>query len=461
MSEFEHFYEELGLSEQVNWLLNERDEHEYAVHPNWIRTTPTKSASIAAETKFCSPEIVKEFDQIEANFKRLKDIQRRRLRKNINPLEAISHISHFTRPTIKFFNLDYLLSNAPSMGQSILPPMQPQYTEDTPVFYYAELDCATFSGFSDFLQTRCTSADAAASIVGILLAGREGRIDRNPSMFVHCIPNAMNMKAYEIGEFIAFARQQSYGGVHLVVADGTFVVHDRIMPKELLCKKYHLVQVSLALEILRPHGTFIMKMFDTLTPYTVGLIFLLHQCFRAVSIVKPTAMRPGNGERYLVCRWMKTDLAMIPKHLQRIFRIMDATGFRGDVIEIVPLRCMESDKIFMKFMRDSNESIMPREIIAMRQMLDAEGSVSSRSSLNAPPAEEMKEHFRKLWDIPLRKREDLPFLRSNMSAAKKGSPKTYVAPVDVDRRPPSPTPSVLQSYLDIWNSGGSENNYDG
>jgi hypothetical protein len=43
-------------------------------------------------------------------------------------------------------------------------------------------------------------------------------------------------------------------------------------------------------------------MFDTVLPFTLAQVQLMHHLFEAVALVKPNQSRPANGEKYLVCR---------------------------------------------------------------------------------------------------------------------------------------------------------------
>lgn len=49
--------------------------------------------------------------------------------------------------------------------------------------------------------------------------------------------------------------------------------------QEVLSKQLYICQCLMALEIIRPHGYFVTKMFDLFTSFSVGLIFLMYLCF--------------------------------------------------------------------------------------------------------------------------------------------------------------------------------------
>lgn len=49
--------------------------------------------------------------------------------------------------------------------------------------------------------------------------------------------------------------------------------------QEVLSKQLYLCQCLMALEIVRTHGHFVTKLFDVLTPFSVGLIYMIYKCF--------------------------------------------------------------------------------------------------------------------------------------------------------------------------------------
>lgn len=50
--------------------------------------------------------------------------------------------------------------------------------------------------------------------------------------------------------------------------------------QEVLSKRLYVCQCYTALNALRPSGHFVVKMFDLFTPFSVGLLFLMHHCFQ-------------------------------------------------------------------------------------------------------------------------------------------------------------------------------------
>jgi cap1 methyltransferase len=72
--------------------------------------------------------------------------------------------------------------------------------------------------------------------------------------------------------------------------------------QEILSHQLYLCQCLVALNIVRPQGHFVVKLFDVFTPFSVGLLWLMRRAFHQICIFKPNTSRPANSERYLVCK---------------------------------------------------------------------------------------------------------------------------------------------------------------
>lgn len=150
--------------------------------------------------------------------------------------------------------------------------------------------------------------------------------------------------------------------------------------QEVLSKNIYLCQCLLALNILRPHGSFVTKTFDVFTPFSVGLLFLMYLCFEkgnfyllwtffkriitlitrffSVGIIKPNSSRPANSERYFVCNNFKIhpQTNIIREYLWKIvIRLWEIRTLPDrDVLEVVPLEVLEGEKAFLKYIIESN-----------------------------------------------------------------------------------------------------------
>lgn len=111
------------------------------------------------------------------------------------------------------------------------------------------------------------------------------------------------------------------GGVDLVVADGGFLAARDRHDQELVVYRLIVCEVLGMLRVLRPGGWFVCKLFDSVLPCTVALLYCLSTIFEAITIVctrlgvaalvvsdnisvqiKPPTSRPASGESYVICK---------------------------------------------------------------------------------------------------------------------------------------------------------------
>lgn len=89
---------------------------------------------------------------------------------------------------------------------------------------------------------------------------------------------------------------------YLVTADGGFDEGTDFNNKEQLHYLLILSEVYTALQLQKPGGHFILKVFDILTNTSLHILYLLHCFYDEVYIYKPKTSRPTNSEKYIVCK---------------------------------------------------------------------------------------------------------------------------------------------------------------
>jgi len=111
------------------------------------------------------------------------------------------------------------------------------------------------------------------------------------------------------------SRQTGGSMLHVVMADGGFDVSGLENIQEVMNKQLLLAQCAAALTTLRVGGHFVCKAFDLFTPFSAGLLYLMHTAFERVCIYKPAQSRPANSERYLVCEGKRDGTQPLAEHL--------------------------------------------------------------------------------------------------------------------------------------------------
>ncbi|XP_060924318.1 cap-specific mRNA (nucleoside-2'-O-)-methyltransferase 2 [Limanda limanda] len=89
--------------------------------------------------------------------------------------------------------------------------------------------------------------------------------------------------------------------VDLVTADGSFDCQENPDEQEALVASLHYCEVTAALLLLSPGGSFVLKMFTLYEDSSTCLLYLLNCCFSSVNVFKPATSKAGNSEVYVVC----------------------------------------------------------------------------------------------------------------------------------------------------------------
>ena len=101
--------------------------------------------------------------------------------------------------------------------------------------------------------------------------------------------------------FIDYATHPYYGGkVDLFTADGGFDFSSDYTRQEKMILPLLIASTKIGLEVLKPGGTFILKIFDNYYKATQDLIYFLSCHFDQWTLYKPAMSRPCNPEQYFI-----------------------------------------------------------------------------------------------------------------------------------------------------------------
>jgi len=106
--------------------------------------------------------------------------------------------------------------------------------------------------------------------------------------------------------------KNKYGStMDFITADGGFDFSDDFNHQECNMLKLLYGQVVYAISLQKPHGCFVLKIFDTFLHATLDILAILSSVYKKVYITKPVNSRQANSEKYLVCidfmPWKATD----------------------------------------------------------------------------------------------------------------------------------------------------------
>jgi cap1 methyltransferase len=115
---------------------------------------------------------------------------------------------------------------------------------------------------------------------------------------------------YQWQNYANYVLSKEPQGVDLVMADGGIGMEseDDYQRQEFLSSRLLLTQVLPGILCVKLGGVFVCKVFDTVTLFSAQLLYILSQCFDSIILFKPCSSRPGNSERYIVCKGRKSDI---------------------------------------------------------------------------------------------------------------------------------------------------------
>lgn len=111
-----------------------------------------------------------------------------------------------------------------------------------------------------------------------------------------------NGSLYSLENIENFAQVIGAHACDYVTADGGFDFSSDFDLQENTSSFLIMCEIFTAMMLLKPGGSFLLKIFDITLPVTKTAIFILYQHFDCLTFVKPLTSRPANSEKYILAR---------------------------------------------------------------------------------------------------------------------------------------------------------------
>ncbi|KAH8295590.1 hypothetical protein KR018_006708, partial [Drosophila ironensis] len=417
--------EELEMPEPVLWLSNlGGGPLDYTVERLMEHlTTGPRKRTLDGETRYCDPALLDHILAAKTVFDDLNDNEKRRARSRCNPFEIIRSSIFLNRAAVKMANIDsmcdFMFTNPLDLaGHSLV--------DEGELLYFTDM-CAGPGGFSEYVLHR---KSWEAKGFGFTLRGaNDFKLDKffaaSPEPFdpFYGVKEDGNIFDEANQDSLnAYIRRHTPRGVHFAMADGGFSVEGQENIQEILSKQLYLCQCLTALKILREMGSFVCKLFDLFTPFSVGLVYLMYKCFRKVAIIKPNSSRPANSERYLVCKYKRPDaeISSIVAYLNTVNVLLnekysangngngngegegegegdsDNGSDDSDILELFDAQELAKDEDFVRYIVDSNNAIGHKQIVGLRKI----AAFAQNPELKETRQSEVRQECLKLWSLP-------------------------------------------------------------
>ena len=97
------------------------------------------------------------------------------------------------------------------------------------------------------------------------------------------------------------------GKMNIITGDGGFDFSYQYPQQEEISTKLIFCQIAFAISMQKTGGTFILKMYDTFTKFSIDILYLLSTLYDSVHIIKPNTSRFANSEKYIVCKQFRCE----------------------------------------------------------------------------------------------------------------------------------------------------------
>ncbi|KAK2555518.1 Cap-specific mRNA (nucleoside-2'-O-)-methyltransferase 2 [Acropora cervicornis] len=122
-----------------------------------------------------------------------------------------------------------------------------------------------------------------------------------------------------------------------------------------------------ALKLLDTGGMFVCHICETLTRFSVGILYMLHQLFEEITILKPVMSELSSPQRFLVCKRFKGKDSYQDYLSSVLDEHIHCKSLPIDVVESVPINLLQSEK-FYHFVKCTNEQLAHLELRSIFQL---------------------------------------------------------------------------------------------
>ena len=173
--------------------------------------------------------------------------------------------------------------------------------------------------------------------------------------------------------------------------------------QEIKYEKFLLINTLLAFKCLSYCGNFIIKLYDTFTPFTIGLIYMIFKNFESVTIFKPVTTRQYSSSRFLVAeKYLKQTSETTNNSIKYLEDFVTKyIEFRAnnnyDVKYFLPNSELRNNEVFLRIIPEINNGITEKRIDALKEINNHINNLSTKLYDKML----IRKFFLNNWGIPL------------------------------------------------------------
>jgi hypothetical protein len=183
--------------------------------------------------------------------------------------------------------------------------------------------------------------------------------------------------------------------------------------QEIKYKKFLLINTLLAFKCLAREGNFVIKLYDTFTNFTIGLIYFIFKNFESVTIFKPVSTRQYSSARYLVAEKYLKDLSESTnnsiKYLEDyLTKYIEYRNNNYDIKYFLPTSELRRSETFLKIIPEINNGITEKRIDALKEIIKC----INYQNTKLYDKMSIKKFFLENWGIPVINYDEKLLLRN-------------------------------------------------
>ena len=169
----------------------------------------------------------------------------------------------------------------------------------------------------------------------------------------------------------------------------------------------------MAFKCLAREGNFVIKLYDTFTNFTIGLIYFIFKNFESVTIFKPVSTRQYSSARYLVAEKYLKDLSESTnnsiKYLEDyLTKYIEYRNNNYDIKYFLPTSELRRSETFLKIIPEINNGITEKRIDALKEIIKC----INYQNTKLYDKMSIKKFFLENWGIPVINYDEKLLLRN-------------------------------------------------
>ena len=182
-------------------------------------------------------------------------------------------------------------------------------------------------------------------------------LKNNPNVNI-CYGKDGTGNIYNLDNILFFTNKIGKNSCEFITADGGFDFSVDFNKQEQLSYQLIFCQIVIALSIQKKGGSFVCKIFDSYSPLTIKLLWLLNITYESIIISKPLTSRPANSEKYIIAH---NFIGINDYYLNHLYIVVDKL-YKNKSLEFYDLFSSKTPYSFNKIIENFNNYILYNQL---------------------------------------------------------------------------------------------------